>query len=96
MGIAYLHGRCMDGSPVMYLDLVRVQEMLKKDLICENSFGSLHNFFAGYINRNMLVPGQVEKWLIILNINHFSIKMIFDEIRIIKSIQVVPQKEANI
>lgn len=48
--------------------------MLKNDLICEHSFGSLHNFFAGYINRNMLVPGQVEKWIIILNINHFSIK----------------------
>ena len=48
--------------------------MLKNDLICEHSFGSLHNFYAGYINRNMLVPGQVEKWIIILNINQFSVK----------------------
>ena len=50
--------------------------MLKNKEICELSFGSLHNFYAGYINRNMLIPGQVEKWLIILNINHFSIKKI--------------------
>lgn len=28
---------------------------------------------AGYISANMLVPGQVEKWIVILNINHFSI-----------------------
>ena len=64
----------MDGSPIMFVDLMRLQEMLKNNQICELSFASLHNFFAGYINRNMLVPGQVEKWLIILNINHFSIK----------------------
>lgn len=74
MGIIYLHGRCIDGAPVMYIDLNRLLEMLKNKLICELSFASLHNFFAGYINRNMLVPGQVEKWLIILNNNHFPVK----------------------
>lgn len=73
-GLIYLHGRCKDGTPLMFVDVVKLQDMLKDDMICEHSFGSLHNFFAGYINRNMLVPGQVEKWIIILNINHFSVK----------------------
>ena len=74
MGLIYLHGRCMDGTPIMYVDLVKLTTMLKENLICEHSFGSLHNFYAGYIIRNMLIPGQVEKWIIILNINHFSVK----------------------
>lgn len=47
--------------------------MLKEKLICPDSFCSLHNFFAGYIQRNMLVPGQVEKWIVVMNINHFPI-----------------------
>ena len=39
---------------------------------------------AGYIIRNMLVPGQVEKWLIILNINHFSLKKL--PVRLFKAV----------
>lgn len=74
MGLIYLHGRCMDGTPIMYMDGIKLQNMLQNKLICENSFCSLHNFFSGYINRNMLVPGQVEKWIIIMNINQFSAK----------------------
>lgn len=57
MGILYLHGRCMDGSPLIYLDLKKLREMLDDKLIDPDSFASLHNFMAGYISRNMLVPG---------------------------------------
>lgn len=42
-------------------------------MIDPDTFCSLHNFMAGYISHNMLVPGQVERWIVILNINHFSI-----------------------
>lgn len=47
--------------------------MLKDKTICPGSFCSLHNFYAGYINRNMLIPGQVEKWIVIFNINQFPV-----------------------
>lgn len=63
----------MDGSPMLYLDLVKLQELLNKKLIDPDTFCSLHNYMAQYISLNMLVPGQVERWIVILNVNHFSI-----------------------
>ena len=63
----------MDGSPLIFLDLIKLKYMLDEKIIDPDSFASLHNFIAGYISRNMLVPGQVEKWIVIMNINHFGI-----------------------
>lgn len=37
------------------------------------SFCSLHHFFASYMQRNMHLPGQVEKWFIITNINSYPL-----------------------
>ena len=58
---------------MIYLDLVKLQNLLNQKMIDPDTFCSLHNFMAGYISHNMLVPGQVERWIVILNINHFSI-----------------------
>jgi hypothetical protein len=68
-GILYLHGRTMDMSPILVLDFIKLAELLNKKLINDGNFCALHNFFASYIINNMTLPGQVEKWVIITNIN---------------------------
>jgi len=37
-------------------------------------FCSLHNFFARYLMMNCFVPGQVEKYITLCNINHYPLK----------------------
>ena len=73
-GILYLHGRTIDMSPILVLDFIKLADLLNKKLINDGNFCSLHNFFGNYIVNNMMVPGQAEKWVVITNINQFSLK----------------------
>ena len=34
----------------------------------------MHNFMSLYAMNNMMLPGQVERWVTICNINQFSLK----------------------
>jgi len=56
-GLFYIHGRCMDYSPIMVFDLKTMTELLNKNEIDNCNFQNIHNFFANYIIMNMLVPG---------------------------------------
>jgi len=73
MGLLFLHGRCKDGAPCLYLDFGKLEQMLDENLIDAASFASLHAFVAGYLAHNMLLPGQVEKWIAVVNINQFPL-----------------------
>lgn len=73
-GILYIHGRSKDFYPIIVLDFKRLSEMLKNKEIDEGVFCSLYNYIALYIINNMTLPGQVEKWITICNINKFQIK----------------------
>lgn len=68
-GILYMHGRCIDHTPIMVLDLSKLSVLLKTNQINNYKFCALNNFFARYIMANMLVPGQVEKYITITNLN---------------------------
>lgn len=70
-GILYIHGRSKDLFPIIILDFKRLSEMLQKNEINEGIFCSLYNFISLYIINNMTLPGQVEKWITICNINKF-------------------------
>ena len=72
-GIFYIHGRTKIGNPILYLDFKNVLGLLESKEIDPDSFCALHHFFASYILRNMLVPGQIEKWIVITNINQFPL-----------------------
>lgn len=56
-GMLYIHGRCMDYTPIMIIDFGRLKEMLDNNEIDWHEFCNLHNFLAEYIMHNMLVPG---------------------------------------
>lgn len=72
-GLIYIHGRAKDGSPIMVLNLQKLQQMLESKAIDAGSFCNLYNFFSAYVQRNMLVPGQVERALTICNVNQFPL-----------------------
>ena len=64
----------MDLQPILVLDFGKLKYLLDRKEIDAQLFCSLHNFYARYIINNMLIPGQVEKWITIANINQFPIK----------------------
>ena len=68
-GCIYLFGRTKEYQPIMVIDMAVIGKLLAKKEIDPGSFCSLHNFFAQYITNNMLVPGQCEKWVSLVNIN---------------------------
>lgn len=72
-GVLYIHGRCIDGSPIVYFDMGLVIDYVKLDKIDQPSICNLYNFIGGYIQRNMLLPGQVEKWIVIINTNQCAL-----------------------
>jgi len=56
------------------MDVGRLQGILARNEITPPLFCGLHNFYARYIITNMLVPGQVEKYVTLTNVNQFPIK----------------------
>ena len=68
-GLLYIHGRCKDYTPILVMDFVLLGEMIDNHEITAAAFCSLHNFVARYIINNMFIPGQIEKWITICNIN---------------------------
>lgn len=75
-GLWYIHGRCMDGSPIMVFNLGVMAELFANNLLDNGNFSNLHNFFANYIMMNMHVPGQCEKWVLLANLNGFNISQL--------------------
>lgn len=59
----------MDGSPVVVFDMQLIIDYQKKGLIDQPTLCNYYNFVANYLKRNMLIPGQVEKWVSIINTN---------------------------
>lgn len=68
-GIFYIHGRTKLGNPILILDFKHVLRLMEAKEIDARSFCALHHFYTSYIERNMLIPGQIEKWCVITNIN---------------------------
>ena len=68
-GHLYIHGRTRDMSPIMILDFKRMAEMLEKEESDNKVFCQMHNFMSNYLTFNMLVTGQVERWVLYVNIN---------------------------
>ena len=68
-GVLYLHGRCMDHCPIIVLNFAKLSDQIRNKEINNYNFCALHNFYVAYIMKNMLVPGQVEKWITIANLN---------------------------
>lgn len=72
-GVLYVHGRSKDLSPILVCNLGALGPLLDEDEVCAESFVQLHNLCTGYIEANMLVPGQVDRWIILLDANQFSL-----------------------
>ena len=66
-GALYVHGRCKDLGPLLICNMGVVGQMMEEGNMCCESFCNLHNFLAGYMQKNMLVPGQVDRWITIVD-----------------------------
>ena len=75
-GIMYIHGRTKDLHPIIVLDIKNLGALIEQDKIDVEAFGMMHNFLQNYIALNMHVPGQIEKNLIILNLNQFPLSQL--------------------
>lgn len=69
----YLHGRCKDLSPIIVANMAVIGRMIEEEDLCAESFCNLHSFITGYMMMNMLVPGQVDRWVIIIDNSQFSL-----------------------
>lgn len=69
----YIHGRCKDLTPLLVCNMAAVGELMDADDICAESFCNMHNFLAGYMEKNMLVPGQVDRWVFVVDASQFSL-----------------------
>lgn len=67
-GLLYIHGRAKDFSPIMVLDVSMIASLFASRSIDEDSFCQLHNFVANYCKNNMMVAGQSDQWMSIVNI----------------------------
>ena len=72
-GALYIHGRCKDLTPILVANMGVVGRLFEKDQICAESFVQLHNLLANYITANMLVPGQVDRWIVLGDASQFSL-----------------------
>lgn len=73
-GIIYIHGRTRALAPILVIDFGKLKTLLERKEINPGTFCSVHNFVARYMLANMMVFGQVDKWVVIANINQFPIK----------------------
>ena len=65
----YIHGRAMDFSPLLVMNLGMLANLLDKKEVDPPMFCNLMNFLCTYMMQNMMVPGTVEKWISLTNIN---------------------------
>ena len=72
-GAIYCHGRAKDLSPILHINVNKIGQMMDAGDMSHEAFINLHNFVTGYINQNMFVPGQVDRWLTIGDLAQFSI-----------------------
>lgn len=72
-GVIYIHGRTKDLHPICILDIKNLAGLIERKEIDPESFGMLHNFMQNYMAHNMFVPGQVEKCLILVNLNQYPL-----------------------
>jgi hypothetical protein len=70
-GFIYVHGRDSQYRPIMVIDAKFYVENMNKytyeDFLC------CVIYFIEYIINNLLIPGQVENWIILTNVNGVSI-----------------------
>ena len=72
----YLHGRTKDLSPILIIDIKNLAGLLERKELDPESFCMLHNFLSNYMTLNMLTPGQVEKWIVIFNLNQYPVSQL--------------------
>jgi hypothetical protein len=48
-GLLYIHGRCMDMTPIIVLDFIKLEEMIENNEIDPPTYCNLFNFLATYV-----------------------------------------------
>jgi hypothetical protein len=48
-GLLYIHGRCMDMTPIVILDFIKLEEMIDSGEIDPPTYCNLFNFVGTYV-----------------------------------------------
>lgn len=70
-GIIYVHGRDTDYRPIIVFNLS--DYMKQKDAYTEEEWSHAILFLCSYVITKLLIPGQVETWNVILNLEDLSV-----------------------
>ena len=73
-GCYYIFGRDKYYRPCVIQDIERIVQVMKSDpdLITVDNFTNLYAFHYEYCMKVMMLPGQVETWMHIVNMGHLS------------------------
>ena len=71
----YIHGRDKLLRPAFVMDGGVIERLHKEDpdLCSADVFCSLFIFFYNYMKKVMLMPGHIEQWIVIMDLNNLSI-----------------------
>lgn len=84
-GIIYVHGRDSDYRPIIVFNINEFTN--HKNAYSENDWTNAILFVCNYVIKELLIPGQVETWNIILNLENMSVfSSIPSDIRSIMSV----------
>lgn len=72
-GFMYMYGRDHHFRPIIVLELSRGVEFLNKEGISKDEIKICVNFFLDYIINYILIPGQIENWIIISDFNDIGL-----------------------
>lgn len=73
-GLYYIHGRSKFHSPIVVFNCAVLRDLWRAGQLDFEGFCGLQHYINRYMLQNMIVPGQVEKWLVISDIAHYTVK----------------------
>ena len=75
-GLIYMHGRDCHFRPIIVVEAEKANELMDKMGYTFEELSQALLFFMNYIVNYMLIPGQIENWFLICDLNNIGISQI--------------------
>ena len=75
-GLIYMHGRDCHFRPIIVVEADRANELMDKLGYTFDEISQALLFFMNYIVNYILIPGQIENWFLICDLNNIGIRKI--------------------
>ena len=75
-GLIYMHGRDCHFRPIIVVEAEKANELMDKMGYTFEELSQALQFFMNYIVNYMLIPGQIENWFLICDLNNIGVTKI--------------------